>query len=202
MTPVFPPISFRSAELDRLSEFFDTISTGREAVYLSAPLTTGPRLVSWHRDLHSRASDPAAQHESEFRRAVFTPNQAAASDFARALRLRLGRPVIDPTSLPDQEGWTQVDYRVFWERVIERVVGRVVYMDGWATSDGCSYEFYVAIRSGCETLRASLEPLTLQAGIEAIAEGIRERTAHGQDAGFAVQVLDAVSKLTPLSSSH
>ncbi len=202
MTPVFPPVSSRHAELDRLAAFFDTISAGREAVYLSAPLTTGPRLVSWRRSLRSQAVDPAIRDEDEFRSAVLSPNQAAAAEFARTLRLRLGRPVIDPTSLPDQPEWTQIDYRVFWGKVIERVVSRVVFMDGWAVSDGCTYEFYVACRSGCDTLHATLEPLTLHAGMAEIAEGIRERIAHAQDAAFAEQVLEAVSGLTPATSSH
>lgn len=197
MASEFPPVSDRGAEFDRLAAVYETISTGRHVVYLSAPLTTGPRLVAWRRDVSPELSESSVAYRQAFRQSVFEPNKVAARECAQRLRSELAEPVIDPTALPDQPGWHQNDYRLFWGCVIERFVSRVVFMDGWATSDGCSYEFLVAARSRCEILDAGLAPLTLQAGIDAMADGVQARRAHGEDATFAEAVLHAVTQLAP-----
>lgn len=199
MAAEFPPVSDRGAELDRLATVYETISTGRHVVYLSAPLTTGPRLVTWRREVRQELAESSIAYQQGFQRAVFKPNRVAAAELARVLRSQLAEPVIDPTALPEQAGWRQNDYRVFWGLVIERFVSRVVFMDGWATSDGCSYEFLVAVRSGCDILDASLAPLALQAGIDAMTDGVRERRAHGEDATFAEAVLRGVLQLAPIN---
>jgi hypothetical protein len=193
----FPPVSNRHEEFERLFGAFLTISPGRRLTYLSAPLTTGPRFFVWRRQWDGTVDEQSAAYQREFRRHVFEPNRVDAGKVSEGLRNKLGEPVIDPTGLPDQPGWTQDDYRVFWARFIERFARRVVFMDGWASSDGCGYEFLSALESDCELLDQRLTPLDRDLGIRALEAALEERSILGQSLAFGRDLLEAVRSVEP-----
>jgi hypothetical protein len=165
-------------------ETFATVVDGRDAVYVSSPLTTGRRALEWHTS--NRESSPEA-----FRVSVIEPNRRAAARFASKLRKSTHRVVVDPTALPDLPGWTQDDYRDFWGRVIERFACEVVVRDGWQFSSGCSYEFYVATRAGLAVVAEDGHELDAGEGLSMLKEVLEERREQGQ----AVTFLEGVVKM-------
>jgi hypothetical protein len=195
----FPPTSTRSHEIDDLAAVFGTVRSGRTAIYVSTPLTTGPRFSSWRGTVRLDANDPT--YRSEFRRHVVEPNTAEARRFAEKLREVERRVVIDPGALPDIDEWTQDDYRVFWGRVIERNASTVVFRDGWEHSRGCSYEFLVAAQSGAELLDARLEPLSLDRGLELLRLAIKECEDAGMPATFLSQVSAALQEVAGMEDA-
>jgi hypothetical protein len=179
----------------------DMLSTSvgeKQATYVSVPITTGPRMVAWYRDLATRGlplPDPR-RHDghSERRQAVIEPNLEAARIFIADVRDRLGGPVIDPSVLHDIPGWRQEDYIALWEAVIDRFASRVVLADGWNYSFGCAHEFLYAVSRDLSTLDAQFQPLSRADGIAKIAMAARELADCGADISFLVTLLAEVGE--------
>jgi hypothetical protein len=153
-------------------EVLDGVLPDREAVYLSVPITTGRRFLDWRRGPGAGLAPSDGRYPSEHRRHVVEPNREHVVPVVRMLRERLGRVVIDPTTLHDVPGWGQADYHAFWTGVIERYAGTVVFLDGWEFSSGCTHEFVAAIRAGARLLREDLAPLGLEEGERCIRDAI------------------------------
>jgi hypothetical protein len=170
-----------------------SIIEGRGAVYVSAPITSGRRLVEWGKEYHFDKADP--EHQDEFQREVVGPNREHARQIVRQLRREFPGVLIDPTAMEDIEGWTQDDYRYLWGRIIAHSVKTVVYIDGWQYSNGCAYEFLVAWRCPVETLNEELQPLSLEEGLQLIRAAIAELQEAGQKTAFLERVAEELESL-------
>lgn len=191
MSQQFPPRPDHPEEVAKIAEVFASVVEGRAALYVSSPLTTGQRFIDWLGS--TSAPDPHDMAYPEaFRRAVFEPNRESARAFVARLREECAEVVIDPTGLPDLEGWTQRDYRSLWGEVISRYVRLVVFRDGWEYSDGCTYEFFVAARHGVRMVRENLSPITEEEGLELVRAAVDGRLATGASPEFALAVLAAM----------
>lgn len=151
-----------------MSLTFASVIDDAKAVYLSAPLTTGRRyraaeLGRGEQGVHSPRNSSA--HESPI-----AQNRERARTVAKRLREELGTTIIDPTALPDIEGWNQQDYHVFWEQVIRQYVGTVVFLNDWQYSNGCAYEFLISQRGSIPCLDERLSPISLSNGLDLIRQ--------------------------------
>ena len=153
-------------------EVLDGVIPDREAVYVSVPITTGKRFLDWRQGPGAGLAPSDGRYRSEHRRQVVDPNRAQVAPVIRLLRERLGRVVIDPTTLDDVPGWAQADYHAFWTQVIERYAATVVFLDGWEFSSGCTQEFLAAYRAGARLLREDLTPLRPDEGEQLIRDAI------------------------------
>ncbi len=190
MKAEFPPHASHLDELRSLLQTFAAVIEGRNAFYVSSPLTSGERAFEWHTK-NERSREIPADFASDFLREVVEPNRNEARRFVRDLRNSLGAVIIDPTALPDIPGWTQADYQVFWGTTIEKYVDRVVFRNGWQYSNGCAYEFYVARSAGIRTLREDLTELTEEDGLELLNGALTHVTRSGR---FLEAVRDALLK--------
>src|SRR4051812_10507423 len=111
----FPPKPSDPAMVEALVSALRSVITGDEAMYVSSPLTTGPRAFEWHR------RNNEANH-STFVVDVVEPNREDARAFVQHLRHEVApKIVVDPTAMPDLADWNQSDYRYFWGRVVEEL---------------------------------------------------------------------------------
>lgn len=164
----FPPTSTHPDQVELLLEVFKTILNGRGALYVSAPVTTGKRYATWRSRVAPSLADTDPAYRRMHRESVVIPNREDVRSFVQELRRTRSAVVIDPTSFGDVPGWKQNDYRYLWGRTIEQFVHTVIFVEGWEYSDGCSYEFLVARRSGARTLKQDGSELALAEGIELI----------------------------------
>lgn len=189
----FPPQPDHEHEWEALVGVLASAVGGREADYVSTPITTGQRFLAWyHAEGHAleRGSDAYKRaHEAQ----VIRPNGLDAQEFVARLR-RERRLVIEPTSLCLPH-WTQNDYRHLWGKVIERYARRVVLLDGWQFSSGCSFEFYVAARSGIDASSQDGQFISREQGCSLIAAAIVEMEAIQFDTAFLKQVFQALQAL-------
>jgi hypothetical protein len=166
------------ADFEKLLSVYRTTVAGRSATYVSTPLTTGERLSDW---LHQSTPKPekGVEYDEQLRKLVIEPNRQAAAQFVARLRRGVNVVVIDPTALPDMPGWSQEDYHSFWGQVIERYASKVVFMDGWNYSSGCTYEFLVAHASHARVLDQAMRPLSRSKGREMIRTAIDKLQSLG-----------------------
>jgi hypothetical protein len=166
---------------------YATVIEDRNAIYVSAPVTSGRRLLEWH----SRGEVDGAIGGSAHRDSVVVPNIQAARAIVREIRTRMAdKVVIDPTALSDIEGWAQPEYRDLWGRVIEEYASSVIFVEGWEHSDGCCYEFAVADRRGISTYGADGSPLTTGRALELIGNAVKARETLGLSADFIRSILE------------
>jgi hypothetical protein len=145
---------------------------GRDAVYISAPITTGRRFVAWRTGpgatLQSANEDYFLQHRTH----VVLPNLEHVRPLVRRIRHHFGGVVIDPTALEDIPGWIQKDYHSFWIQVVERYAHTVVFSEGWEYSIGSTLEFLAALRSGASLLQEDLTTLEPSTGAQLIERAV------------------------------
>lgn len=151
----------------------------RCAVYVSTPITTGPRFIEWRRNAGADLEKGTTGYEQEHLTNVIEPNRQYVQPLVESLRGKFDAPVIDPTGLEDVPGWEQYDYHGFWAKVVRRYVHTVVFIDGWQYSTGCVYEFLAALDSGATVLDERLEELSLldaqhlvERAIDDISDGV------------------------------
>lgn len=194
MTDAFPPTPTHGRDVEIMLEVFASVIDGRTAFYVSSPFTTGQRASRW------MASNGPSTDAPDFRESVLEANRTHAAAYVSSLRNKVDAPVIAPTALADIDGWTQSDYRFFWGQVIERFVETVTFIDGWAHSSGCAYEFLVAQRCGVRTLAEDWTPLSLTQGLERLGDAIDEYAREGQPTSFLEDVRSALSEISSVGA--
>jgi hypothetical protein len=153
----------------------DCVLNGEKGVYASTELTSGRRAQAILREIGaSRSSDLATHLDRDgYATRVWNPNAAAAMKFAQDLRHSLGGNQLVITPAPFlAPGWNQPEYLGFWETLIRTRVKSVYFNDDWEYSDGCTFEFSVALDAGLPTFDANREPLSVAEAIERIAAAI------------------------------
>jgi hypothetical protein len=117
--------------------------------YLSGPINGGRKYLDWHLTTGRGISEPDYKRAREV--AVVFPNIADVKAAAKAER-EAERNTIEPGSFEaDFKQWGQKEFLYFWEKVIEEHAACVRFMDGWAYSAGCAFEYLCALRCGLET---------------------------------------------------
>jgi hypothetical protein len=193
------PRSDRLAEIAQLASIFGGTVSGREAVYVSTPITSGQRFAVWHAE---QAHDPEGpSYRLAHAQHVVEPNRAKARELVARLRQSVRQVVIDPTGVSDFEGWNQADYRVLWAQVIDRYVERIVFVDGWAHSNGCAYEFLIACRRGISMSDQRDISLSAVDGLDLIRRATGELVRLRQDVSFLSWVVREVENVANPSAN-
>lgn len=146
----------------------------QSAVYISTPITTGPRFVAWRREMASGLSPESPDYRSRRAEEVIAPNRADVSRVLKLVRDRFDDSVIDPTALEDVPGWEQFDYHRFWTETIRRYVHTVVFVDGWQYSSGCVLELAAAVAADARLRHEDLAPLDPYEAVSLIQDAISD----------------------------
>jgi len=142
---------------EAIIQAWDCAFSGSQVVYLSGPITSGPKYVD---ALKKRATRSQLEQ---------VKRQNCEEILAEARRLRAQRHeiVIEPASLQLPE-WSQSDYHALWEGLIERHIRLIVLMPGWQYSIGCAVEFAHASDHGIKAETLSGAPVSIDDGVELI----------------------------------
>lgn len=213
-------VSRRSMEQERLRRTFtrsyreeadiafsaiDCVLNGEKAVYASSELTTGRRVNSILREVGLRRSSELRPKlgEEEYRTRIWNPNVAAAMAFARKLHHTLGQDQIVITPAPfAAPGWNQSEYLAFWEQLIGTRIRAVYFNDGWQYSDGCTFEFLIALDRGLPTFDVEGKPLSASAGATLVESAIGRLQHDGQEFETLASYLSQLSHGMPLSTTQ
>lgn len=156
-------------------EVYKSVLGTDEVLYCSSPVTSGKRYIDWLESIGKKFADIDSADETHrilHHQEVIEPNRQHAQVIIQNLRYKTGKIVVDPTALPHIPGWTQQDWRLFWQQVIECYITTAFFVNDWQYSNGCVYEFWVAQKKGIPTFSETQQPLNLKAGINLINEAI------------------------------
>lgn len=196
----YPPNPTHFEDFSILLKLFRSmIPESGGAIYVSAPVTSGPLLTEWYRRSNGSLSRSHPKYDEQHKKKVIEPNLERAALIVRSLRNRYPNYcLIDPTTLDlDQEGWNQDDYRYFWGEVIKQYAAKVVFVEGWQHSAGCAYEFLIAQRCNIEALNEQGSIITVEEGTRLLRTAAEALGSVTDSADFVKGVLQDLSTLTP-----
>jgi hypothetical protein len=165
--------------VEQVLSSFDCIITMNSATYISVPITSGKRFVDWYLKEGRHLSSDSIEYKSAQTKQVINPNIKEAQLFIDSIRKKYPS-VIEPTKL-NIVSWSQSDYHLFWQTVIERYVTQTFFLDGWHYSTGCIIEFYVSMKKGINTYCQDYTSVTIDRGMDLIALAIKEYKDLGFD---------------------
>jgi len=151
----------------------------RNCIYLSTPMTSGRRYLG-------QTADRSAE--------LFALNCQHARQVAQSLRMsNESVVVIDPTWLEQVPGWNQSDYHSLWSQVIERYARRIIFINDWQYSVGCSIEFAVATRLQLPRIDQNSSPISRSVGRKLISRAAAEIRSHNGDSDVNAEKLDEIA---------
>jgi hypothetical protein len=161
-----------SADLEAPLQVFEYFLREAEAIYVSAPITSGWHFLDWYKSVGASLSG-STEYEKAHAESVIVRNRTSVADTIAAIKQRLPScVVIDPTAF-DFPSWSQFEYRLFWGLVIERFVKRALFLDGWEASVGCVYEFNVASCAGVPVFDQREAQIGINEAVTLIEKSIR-----------------------------
>ena len=161
-------------EIEHIAYLLKSITEGKDTVYVSVPMTTGPRFMNWYCYTGSTLASSSDEYKREHNQSVRIPNcESARNAIVKIRRKYHDAIVIDPTNF-ESSNWEQEEYHFFWGKVIECCAKKAVFLNGWQYSSGCCYEFLIATRIDIETMSEDGSILTRELGSELILGAIEE----------------------------
>ena len=170
-------------------------------VYVSTPITTGPRLLEW---LAANRKQAASDGTAEIvREEVIAENLIHLGPVRDRVRAQSpASQLIDPTefNVPD---WSQWEYHRFWVEVLNLFVDKVVFADGWELSTGCTIEYATGLRAGIPMEDARGRTITPTAAARRLRDAAEVLAAAGRDQSVALAAAAraAAEAQTPLKDS-
>lgn len=177
----------------------DCVLNREKAVYASTELTTGLRLYDVCRANAVLTRDQLKTKNGAkwFEDHVWAPNVEGARVFAEQCRTRLGGTSLVITPAPfTAPGWSQPEYLAFWETLIRTRIASCWFNQNWQYSNGCTFEFAVALDAGIPTCDANGQTLSQADAVTAVTAGVRQLTADGFDASKLRENLDRIMSIS------
>ena len=162
----------------------DCVLNDERAIYCSSELTTGARLYEALREnkLKTAAELKEKLWKAWFGTHIFDANVKLGKEFAECVRNRLTDKTIVITPGPfTAPTWSQPEYLFFWEMLLRTRINSGCFNRNWQFSNGCTFEFAVALDAGLPTIDHNGEPLPLEAGIQLMESAIHQLETDGFD---------------------
>jgi hypothetical protein len=171
-------------EVEMVFSGIDCVLNGELAIYCSSELTTGVRLYEALREHGVKtASELKKKMGPEWYEAhIFQANVLSATEFAKSVRAKSGDETLVITPAPfSAPGWSQPEYLAFWETLIRTRIKTVWFNENWEFSNGCTFEFAVALDAGVPMFDHLGNPLSRQKAIQAVEKAIHRLSAEEFD---------------------
>ncbi len=152
-----------------IGDFFENLKnlfSGNEILYVSTPINTGERFISWYNSVGKTLIENSTEYNEEKTKNVIEPNMINAKVIIKKIRQSTGKVIIDPTTFEDKTlQWSQDDFYIFWDKVIKELVNEIIFLDGWEYSIGCCCELLSAFENNINIYSQDMRKLTIEESI-------------------------------------
>ncbi|HEV3219545.1 MAG TPA: hypothetical protein VGZ48_07220 [Candidatus Acidoferrales bacterium] len=173
-------------EVEMVFSGIDCVLNGERAIYCSSELTTGLRLYSALRENKVKSAGELKEKMGGpwYTANIWNANVKSSNEFARSVRRASKDKEIVITPAPfSAPGWGQHEYLLFWETLLRTRIKSAWFNHNWQYSNGCTFEFAVALHAGLYTFDHRGDALDRAAGIDLIQSAIKELAKDGFDVG-------------------
>ncbi|MBZ5727418.1 MAG: hypothetical protein LAP87_20775 [Acidobacteriia bacterium] len=160
----------------------DCVLDSQQVIYCSSEITSGANLYAAMRRHHVKCDGELKQiiGEAGFKADIMEPNMKAANQFAEAVRCAFPQRTIVITPAPFvAPGWIQREYLALWEELLRTRIKSCWFNRNWEFSNGCTFEFAVALDAGLPTFDQDGQALDRQAGIHAVEAAVLRLESEG-----------------------
>ena len=163
---------------------FDCVLPDDAGIYCSSDITTGKRFYYGVLTKYGVASEADLKEklgEEEFKQVqteLIQANVARGVEFAEKLRERGLINVVTPGPY-FARGFDQKHYLYLWEWFIIKKVYEVRFNYEWQYSNGCTFEYAVALRKGIPRLDHEGGPLDHEGAIQRVEAAVNELKKEG-----------------------
>lgn len=168
-----------------------------KASYISVPVTTGERFLSWY-ELTGKGISEKSRYNDLHEAQVIQENIKEAKNRIEELRGRIHNAVIEPMSLVVQN-WSQNDYYEFWTEVINRHIKDAYFFPGWYLSKGCAVEFLYCKQKDIPVYDYEGRELTEAEGIELLTQTIKRYSKLDFETDFFETIIAQLKELCLVS---
>jgi len=159
-------------------------------IYISAPITTGTNYLEWYLTRGSLIADSNEYKKAHYNE-IIQPNSEKILRFHVELSRKCTTPIIEPASF-EMPGWSQDDYLSHWEEVINRCVTKIIFMDGWCYSKGCTFEYCTGLKKGIKLVDQNQKTIETTWAIEHIKIAIAEYNKVGINTDLQQMILKEI----------
>jgi hypothetical protein len=184
-------------ELEMSFSAMDCLLNGEKALYASTELTTGVRLYNAMRESGVRTVAELKQIKGKdwYAANIWDANLKAGSEFASRVRANLDGKFMVITPGPfSAPGWTQPEYLAFWEQLVRTRISSAWFNLNWQYSNGCTFEFAVAVDAGVPVYDNEGRALDTRQGTQLIDAAIQSLAKDGFDVS---KLRENLSRLQP-----
>lgn len=132
-----------------------------EVIYVSTPINTGLRYINWY--VLNKKTKNINNHDREKNKheLVVKPNIKNAKNKIENIKKKINKILVDPTNLENDDlNWSQEEFYEFWDKFIEKIVNKAIFLDGWEYSIGCCVEMLSAIKNNIPIMDERLKPIS------------------------------------------
>lgn len=188
----FPPTSTDLELISQLAQVYKTLVPGKDAIYISTPMTSGKLYITAWAEL--RKHDSKAVLSPEKKQILLSANCKHAQSVATITRLLFPTAtVIDPTQIKI-EGWEQDDYLTFWRKVILEYTEVLKFVNDWYYSNGCAYEYLLGVMANKVTLDERGNDIFPHQGRDLILSAYNIHLQNGYDNQFLFKIVQSLNK--------
>lgn len=121
--------------------------SSNEIVYISTPINTGERFISWHKAIGRNLDINGSEYAEEFAKNVFEPNIKYAKKCIDKIKKSANKVIIDSVTIENETlNCTQEEFYLFLDKIIKELINKVIFLDGWEYSVGCCHELLSAVK--------------------------------------------------------
>lgn len=171
----------------------------KSAIFISGSISSGKRFLEWYLNKGKHISEKEI-YKAERHKEVIEHNQLHISNLANKVR-KNNVIVIEPSTL-EMPHWGMHEYLYFWKEVIIRHAKTIVFSNNWEYSDGCNYEFYLALLHNLEMRDENGNNIAIRNSILEIKKAIQEHEEAGLDVSFKRKALAEIEKLSTNSTQY
>jgi hypothetical protein len=186
-------------ELEICISAMDCLLNGEKALYVSTELTTGLRLYDAMQECGVKTVAELKQIKGKdwYTANIWDANLRVGSEFASRVRVNLGGKFMVITPGPfSAPGWTQPEYLAFWEQLIRTRISSVWFNLNWQYSNGCTFEFAVAVDAGVPVFDHEGHALDVREGAQLVDAAVRTLMKNGVD---VTKLRENLNRLQPTS---
>jgi hypothetical protein len=172
-------------EVDMVFSAIDCLLHRDHVIYCSSELSSGLRLYDALRQHNVKTAVELREQAGGawYQANVWDVNVRAGIEFADAVRAVFPDRTIAITPAPfTAHGWSQPEYLYFWETLLRTRVKSGWFNLNWQYSNGCTFEFAVALDADLSTFDHTGQILTGSAGIALIRAAVEQLERQGFDA--------------------
>lgn len=169
-------------EVDMAFSAIDCLLHRDHVIYCSSELSSGLRLYDALRQHYVKTAAELREQlgDAWYQANIWNVNVRSGIEFADAVRAVFPDRMIAITPAPfTAPGWSQREYLYFWETLLRTRVKSVWFNLNWQYSNGCTFEFGVALDASLPTFDHTGQTITRSAGIELIRAAVQQLEYEG-----------------------